>query len=99
MDRNATSPWTRPSQYQGEANRPSWTENRTMKQNFLWAMAVLIPSGILAWFLWTLGKSMVGMVKDKMLDRELDELKNHSLPKPKTDDELPASKHDYTSRM
>lgn len=70
-----------------------------MKQNFLWAMAVIIPSGILVWFLWTLGKSMVGMVQDKMLDRELDELKNQSLPKPKTDNEHSDPNHDYTSRM
>jgi len=70
-----------------------------MKQNFLWAMAVLIPSGILAWFLWTLGKSLLGMVQDKMLDRELDELKNHSLPKPKSDVDQPETKQDYTSRM
>jgi len=69
-----------------------------MKQHFLWAMAVLIPSGILVWFLWTLGKSLVGMVQDKMLDRELDELKSHSLPKSKSDDQAEA-KHDYTTRM
>ncbi len=70
-----------------------------MKQNFLWAMAILVPSGILAWFLWTLGKSLVGMVQDKMLDRELDELKNASLPKPKLDSDGSDSKPDYTSRM
>ena len=69
-----------------------------MKQNFLWAMAVLIPSGILAWFLWTLGKSLFGMFQDKMLDRELDELKNQSLPKPKNKDQA-ESNHDYTTRM
>jgi len=70
-----------------------------MKQNFLWAMAVLIPSGILAWFLWTLGKSIVGMVQDKLLERELDELKNQKLPKPKSDDGRSEQKHDYTTRM
>ena len=70
-----------------------------MKQNFLWAMAVLIPSGILAWFLWTLGKSIVGVVQDKFLERELDELKNHKLPKSKSNDDRPETKHDYTSRM
>ena len=68
-----------------------------MKQNFLWAMAILIPTGILGWFLWTLGKSLVGMIQDKMLDRELDELKNHSLPKP--DDDSSANTHDYTTRL
>jgi hypothetical protein len=62
-------------------------------------MAVIIPSGILVWFLWSLGKSMVGMVQDKMLNRELDELKNTSLPKQKTDDDQPESKPDYTARM
>lgn len=70
-----------------------------MKQNFLWAMAVLIPSGILGWFLWALGKSLVGMIQDKRLERELDELKNHSLPKPKSDDSHSETKRDYTSRM
>jgi hypothetical protein len=70
-----------------------------MKENFLWAMAVLIPSGILVWFLWTLGKSMVGMVQDKMLNRELDELKDHSLPKPKSENDHSETNHDYTSRM
>ncbi len=84
---------------QGETNHSSGTENQLIKQYFLWTMAVIIPIGILAWFLWTLGKSMVGLVQDKMLDRELDELKNQSLPKPKTDDDHPESKHDYTTRM
>lgn len=70
-----------------------------MKQNFLWAMAVLIPSGILGWFLWMLGKSLVGMVQDKRLERELDELKNYSLPKPKSDEGSAETKRDYTSRM
>ena len=62
-------------------------------------MAVIIPTTILLWFLWSLGKSLVGIVQDKMLNRELDELKNQSLPKPKTDDDHPESKHDYTARM
>jgi hypothetical protein len=70
-----------------------------MKQTFLWAMAVIIPSGILGWFLWSLGKSLVGMVQDKMLNRELDELKDKSLPKQKTDDDHSGSKPDYTARM
>ena len=70
-----------------------------MKQTFLWVMALLIPSGILAWFLWTLGKSVVEMVQDKFLERELDELKNHKLPKPKSDDDHSQTEHDYTTRM
>jgi len=69
-----------------------------MKQSFLWAMAVIVPTAIVVWFLWSLGKSLVGMFQDKRLNRELDELKNQSLPKPKTDDD-PESKHDYTARM
>jgi len=70
-----------------------------MKQSFLWAMAVIIPSAISLWFLWSLGKSLFGMFQDKRLNRELDELKNQSLPKPKTGDDHPESKQDYTSRM
>ena len=83
---------------QGVANHSSPTEIQPMRQNFFWIMAVIIPSAIFGWFLWTLGKSLVGMVQDKMLNRELDELKNQSLPKPKTDDPS-ESKPDYTSRM
>ena len=70
-----------------------------MKETFLWTMAVIIPSSILVWFLWSLGKSVVGMIQDKVLNRELDELKNKSLPKPKTDDDQSGSKPDYTARM
>ena len=49
-----------------------------MKDYFLWAMAVLIPLSILGLFLWKLGQTIYGIVQDRKLYRELDELQRLS---------------------
>lgn len=45
-----------------------------MKDYFVWAMAALIPLGVLGYFLYMLGKGLYGMYSDWRLHGELDEL-------------------------
>jgi hypothetical protein len=49
----------------------------SMKQYFFIAMLSMIPAGIVLYFLIQLGKSLLGLVSDRQLHRELDELAAH----------------------
>ena len=48
-----------------------------IKQYFFIAMLTMIPAGIILYFLIHLGKGLIGMVSDRMLHKELDELAAH----------------------
>jgi hypothetical protein len=47
------------------------------KQYFLIAMLSMLPAGLILYFLIQLGKGLLGMVSDRSLHRELDELAAH----------------------
>jgi len=80
-----------------------------MKDYFLWAMAVIIPSAVIGYFLWKLGLTFRGMFLDWRLHRELDELQKASAAKKRAQDREPSSdsgaaaepeeRVDYTTRM
>ncbi|MEO8499093.1 MAG: hypothetical protein ABI614_28850, partial [Planctomycetota bacterium] len=53
------------------------TANQMGKQYFLIAMIAMIPAGLILYFLLHLGKGLWGMVSDRQLHRELDELAAH----------------------
>lgn len=48
-----------------------------MKQYFLVAMLSMLPAGLILYFLIQFGKGLLGMVSDRSLHRELDELAAH----------------------
>lgn len=76
-----------------------------MKDYFLWAMAVIIPGAILGLFLWKLGQTFYGMIQDRRLYKELDELQKLSEAKrqqQRAEQETAANikgQVDYTSKM
>ena len=76
-----------------------------MKTYFMWAMAVIIPAGIISWFLWLVGKSVATMWQDWRELKELDELAAHGRrgrSEPKPEAEANSGKQDpvdYTTRM